>query len=99
MKYWDSTNGCITDDESFAPIYDGGDLYIETYSLNHYDKVRIDIAYTEAIKQSGFLYQFKESVCKSHGVRLNDLYRLVRLCVPTNKYKEIYGEVKDESAD
>jgi hypothetical protein len=87
MKYWDEGNGRITDDSSYAPIVDGKGIYIETYELRN--GARIDIAYTQETKLRENLYYYRESVLAQHNVKLNDIRRLVRLAIPSEKYKEI----------
>lgn len=87
MKYWDEGNGRITDDSSYAPIVDGKGIYIETYELRN--GARIDIAYTEETKQLENMYYYRENVLAQHNVELNDIRRLVRLAIPSEKYKEI----------
>jgi len=87
MKYWDEGNGRITDDPSYAPIVDGGGIYIETYEIAH--KMRIDIAYTQETKEYENLYDYRKNVLERHNLKLSDLRRLVRLAVPSEKYKEI----------
>lgn len=87
MKYWDEWNGRITDDPSYAPIVDGKWMYIETYKLR--TGMRIDIAYTEETKQIENMYYYRQRVLAEHNLKLNDIERLVRLAIPSEKYKEI----------
>lgn len=87
MKYWDEGNGRITDNPSYAPIVDGKESYIETYELR--TGMLIDVAYSQETKQLENLYCYRERVLAKHHVKLNDIERLVRLAIPTEKYKEI----------
>lgn len=87
MKYWDEGNGRITDDPSYAPIVDGKGFYIETYELR--SGMRIDVTYSQETKQLGNLYYYRERVLAKHHAKLNDIERLVRLAIPSEKYKEI----------
>lgn len=96
MKYWDDVNCCVTDDNSYAPIYDGGEMYIETYDIVP-GKSRFSIAYTEEIKNNGNMYLFRKQMCEKHGLLYSDLHKLIRLRVPTEKYKEIYKEEHDQN--
>ena len=91
MKYWDDVNARITDDDSYAPIYDAVDMYIETYDIGP-GKTRFSIAYTEEIKKNENMYLFRKRLCEEHGLLYSDLHALVRLGVPAEKYKEIYAE-------
>ena len=86
--YWDEGNGCVTDDESCALIMDGGNIYVEMYELD--DGRRLDIAYTPLMKTSMNMYDYRENICKSNGIRYSQLYRLVGLMVPHDKFVEIY---------
>lgn len=56
---------------------------------------RIYIAYTQETNQRENLYYYRESVLAQHNVKLNDIRRLVRLAIPSEKYKEIM-EMKNE---
>ena len=94
MKYWDEGNGKITDDPSYAPIVDGGEIYIETYELR--TGMRIDIAYSQETKQLENLYYYRERVLAKHHAKLNDIERLVRLAIPSDKFKELMEEVEDD---
>ena len=87
MKYWDEWNGKITDDSSHAQIVDGKGIYIETYELRN--GARIDISYTQETKQRENLYYYRETVLAKHNLKMNDIRRLVRLAIPSKKYKEI----------
>lgn len=93
MKYWDYINGCVVDDSSYAPIYNGHEVYIETYEVG--ENCRINIVYTEEIKKNENMHYFKERVCNQSGIQLSDLGKLIRFCVPDKKYKEIYGDELD----
>ena len=94
MLYWDEGNGKITDDPSYAPIIDGGEIYIETYELR--TGMRIDIAYSQETKQLENLYYYRERVLAKHHAKLNDIERLVRLAIPSDKFKELMEEVEDD---
>ena len=93
MKYWDEGNGRITDDPSFAPIVDGGGIYIETYEIN--PGMRVDIAYTQETKEYENLYYYRKNVLERHNLKLSDLHRLVRLAIPSDKFKELMEEVEE----
>ena len=86
--YWDEANGKVTTDSDYAPIYDGGQFYIETWDIG--DGQRISICYTDETKHTLNMYDFRERCCKDNGITLNHLRKLIRLAVPTDKYKETY---------
>ena len=88
-KYWDYINGRVTDDSSYAKIWDSGSLYIETYQVYGDGDLRLDISYTQDIKNTCNLYEFRESICQRHGIHLNCLGKLLYLGVPTEIYKGI----------
>ena len=91
MKYWDSANGCVKDDNSYnsyAPILDGGLIYREVYEVK--DNLRLVIAYSEEDKKNLNMYDFRKYQCEKNGLKYSDLHKLIALYIPTEKYNEVY---------
>ena len=88
--YWDEGNGEVTTDSEFAPIYDSGHIYIETYEVfNHGGDKLYSIVYTQDMKDGLDLELYKDCVINGAGYKRSDLGRLLRLGVPSDKYKAL----------
>ena len=89
--YWDETNGCVTNDEECALIFEGDSIYIEVYNLT--DGKRLNIAYSDFEKRNFNMYDFRDSICRRHGYTIQNLWKLVRLTVPKDIYKQMYERI------
>lgn len=87
--YWDIGNGEVTTDSEFAPIYDSGHIYLETYEVFNHGGELYSIAYTQEMKDGLDLELYKDCVINGAGYKRSDLCKLLSLGVPSNKYKEL----------
>ena len=100
MIYWDELNGRVETeckDENCALIYDAGGIYKETYEIN--GRNLFDISYTEITKQTENMYYYRKNHCEESGINYSALRKLIRLGIPSDKYKElleIYDKNKSE---
>lgn len=95
MIYWDEGNGKVTNDKSFALIYDSEWCYIETYEIEN--GKRIDIAYSQKTKEIENMYYYRLRVLRSYGLEYCDLGKLIKLGVPTEQYKELLRRWKNDN--
>lgn len=95
--YWDDVNGKVTADSSYAPIIKGQDIYIETYGIYGTNKIRINIAYTQAIKENENMYYYRKAILNKNNLEYCDLGKLIKLVVPSDKYDSLAAELKGEN--